>query len=63
MSDLIPEKTEKALSLLTELSLRIRGSAMDQEDKNACRALLGSVVQNIYEREVKDEWAELEELP
>ena len=63
MSDLIPEKTEKALSLLTELSLRIRGSAMDPEDKNACRALLGSVVQNIYEREVKDEWAELEELP
>jgi hypothetical protein len=61
--ELIPDKTEKALSLLTELSLRIRQGSMGREDKNICRAILGSVVQNIYEREVKDEWAELEELP
>jgi hypothetical protein len=60
--ELIPDKTEKALSLLTELSLRIRQSGMGREDKSICRAILGSVVQNIYEREVKDEWAELEEL-
>ncbi len=62
-SELIPDKTEKALSLLTELSLRIRQSSLGRDDKKICRAILGSVVQNIYEREVKDEWAELEELP
>jgi hypothetical protein len=62
-AEIIPDKTEKALSLLTELSLRIRQGSMSQEDKSACRAILGQVVQNIYEREVKDEWAELEEMP
>jgi hypothetical protein len=36
---------------------------MDREDKAACRAIVGQVVQNLYEREVKDEWAELEEVP
>lgn len=60
---LIPDKTEKALSLLTELSLRIRQSSMGREDKSICRATIAPIVQNLYEREVKDEWAELEELP
>jgi hypothetical protein len=61
--EIIPDKTEKALALLTELSLRIRQGSMSREDKAICRATLGQVVQNIYEREVKDEWAELEEVP
>ncbi len=63
VSELIPDKTEKALALLTELSLRVRQSAMSTEDKAFCRATIGAIVQNLYEREVKDEWAELEELP
>jgi transcriptional regulator with XRE-family HTH domain len=60
---LIPDKTEKALSLLSELSLRLKQGSMGREDKAACRAIIGQVVQNLYEREVKDEWAELEEAP
>jgi hypothetical protein len=36
---------------------------MGREDKSICRATIGAIVQNLYEREVKDEWAELEELP
>jgi hypothetical protein len=62
-SPLIPDKTEKALSLLSELSLRLKQGSMGREDKAVCRAIIGQVVQNLYEREVKDEWAELEEAP
>jgi hypothetical protein len=35
---------------------------MTDRDKTAARAMLQQIVLDIYQREVKDEWAELEEV-
>ena len=60
--EIMPAKTEKASRLLAELAQLIRKSDMNTEEKEAAREMMGQVIQNIYEREVKDEWAELEEI-
>jgi transcriptional regulator with XRE-family HTH domain len=60
--EIMPEKTEKASSLLSELAQLIRKSDMNTDDKKAAKEMMGQVIQNIYEREGKDEWAELQEV-
>ena len=60
--ELIPARTEKALQLLGELSQRVRRSAIDPSEKAAFKRTLGQIVVNLYQREVKDVWAELEEV-
>jgi transcriptional regulator with XRE-family HTH domain len=59
---IMPEKTEKVFSLLTELAQLIRKSDMSSEGKNVAKEMMSQVILNIYQREVKDEWAELEEV-
>ncbi len=60
--ELVPEKTEKAIRLLGELSRMVRASAFDVAEKTAFKKTLGQIVVNLYQREVKDVWAELEEV-
>jgi transcriptional regulator with XRE-family HTH domain len=60
--EIMPEKTEKASSLLAELAQLIRKSDMNAEDKKTAREMMSQVIQNIYEREGRDEWAELQEV-
>ncbi|MGA2612235.1 MAG: hypothetical protein ABSG38_02105 [Spirochaetia bacterium] len=60
--EIMPEKTEKASSLLAELAQLIHKSDMNAEDKKTAREMMSQVIQNIYEREGKDEWAELQEV-
>lgn len=60
--EIMPAKTEMASRLLAELSKLIHTSDMDTEEKQSAREMLSRIIQNIYEREVKDEWAELEEI-
>jgi hypothetical protein len=60
--EIMPAKTEKTSQLLSELAQLIRGSDMDADKKKAAREVLHQVITNIYERELKDEWAELEEM-
>jgi transcriptional regulator with XRE-family HTH domain len=60
--EILPEKTEKASNLLSELAQLIRKSDMNASDKKVAREVMGQVIQNIYEREGKDEWAELQEV-
>ena len=60
--EIMPEKTEIASRLLADLSRLIRKSDMGTEEKKSAREMLGRIIQNIYERELKDEWAELEEI-
>ena len=59
---LMPPKMEQATELLGELSRLIHRSTMADRDKTAARAMLQQIVLDIYQREVKDEWAELEEI-
>jgi hypothetical protein len=59
---IMPEKTEMASNLLGELAKLIRASGMGDTEKKAAREMLGQIIQNIYERELKDDWAELEEI-
>jgi anti-anti-sigma factor len=59
---LIPAKTEKAISLLTELAQLIQKASLAPMDKAAFDKMLNQIVLHIYQREVKDVWAELEEL-
>jgi hypothetical protein len=59
---LMPPKMEQATELLGELSRLIHRSTMADKDKTAARAMLQQIVLDIYQREVKDEWAELEEI-
>jgi hypothetical protein len=61
--ELVPEKTEKAIRLLGELSRLVRRSAIGLAEKAAFKKTLGQIVVNLYQREVKDVWAELEEVP
>jgi transcriptional regulator with XRE-family HTH domain len=60
--ELMPPKMEQATELLGELSRLIHHSSMADKDKTAARAMLQQIVLDIYQREVKDEWAELEEI-
>lgn len=60
--EILPEKTEKASNLLSELAQLIRKSDMNTSDKKVAKEVMGQVIQNIYEREGKDEWAELQEV-
>ena len=60
--EIMPAKTEKASRLLSELAQLIRKSDMNTEDKKAAQEVMSQVIQNIYEREGKDEWAELQEV-
>jgi len=60
--ELVPEKTEKAIRLLGELAGMVRTSAFGQEEKASFKRTLGQIVLNLYQREVKDVWAELEEV-
>jgi anti-anti-sigma factor len=60
--ELIPEKTEQAIRLLGQLSRMVRGSGIDLAEKTAFKKTLGQIVVNLYQREVKDMWAELEEV-
>jgi hypothetical protein len=59
---LLPPKMDQATELLGELSRLIHRSSMADKDKTAARAMLQQIVLDIYQREVKDEWAELEEI-
>jgi hypothetical protein len=59
---IMPPKMVHATELLGELSRLVHRSAMTDKDKTAARAMLGQIVVDIYQREVKDEWAELEEV-
>lgn len=61
-AEIIPEKTMKASRLLAELAQLIRGSGMNDAEKKIARDMMGQVIRNIYEREGRDEWAELEEI-
>jgi transcriptional regulator with XRE-family HTH domain len=60
--EIMPDKTEKASSLLADLAQLVRNSDMNAEDKKAAKEMMSQVIQNIYEREGKDEWAELQEV-
>jgi len=60
--EFMPPKMEHATELLGELSRLIHRSDMAGKDKAAARAMLQQIVLDIYQREVKDEWAELEEV-
>jgi len=60
--EILPEKTERASNLLSELAQLIRNSEMSQSDKKVATEMMGQVIQNIYEREGKDQWAELQEV-
>ncbi len=59
---IMPEKTEKASALLAELARLIRSSDMGEQKKKAAAEIVSQVIMTMYEREVKDEWAELEEV-
>jgi transcriptional regulator with XRE-family HTH domain len=60
--EFLPPKMEQATELLGELSRLIHRSSMADRDKVAARAMLQQIVLDIYQREIKDEWAELEEV-
>jgi len=60
--EFLPAKMEQATELLGELSRLMHRSSMADRDKAAARAMLQQIVLDIYQREVKDEWAELEEV-
>jgi hypothetical protein len=59
---LVPEKTEKAIRLLGDLSQIVRKGPFDQTLKASCKKIIGQIVVSLYQREVKDVWAELEEV-
>jgi len=61
-ADLIPESAQKASNLLSELARFIRASSMGAEEKKSAGQIVGQVVRSIYQREGKDEWAQLEEI-
>jgi transcriptional regulator with XRE-family HTH domain len=60
--EIMPEKTEMVSRLLAELAQQIRNSDMNEEKKKAAAEMVSQVILTIYEREVKDEWAELQEV-
>jgi anti-sigma B factor antagonist len=60
--DLVPEKTEEAIRLLGDLSKIARQAPLAREQREAFKKAVGQIVLNLYQREVKDVWAELEEV-
>ena len=58
---LIPAKIDSALGLLTELARLAQTGEMSDGNKRAFDRMLNQIVRNIYQREVKDVWAELQE--
>lgn len=60
--EFMPAKMEQATELLGELARLISRSSMTDHDKATARAMLQQIIVDIYQREVKDEWAELEEV-
>jgi len=60
--EIMPEKMERVSRLLADLAQQIRGSDMNEEKKKAAAEMVSQVILTIYEREVKDEWAELQEV-
>ena len=61
-ADLIPENAQKASNLLSDLARFIRSSSMDEQEKKSAGQIVGQVVRSIYQREGRDEWAQLEEV-
>jgi len=59
---LIPEKTEKVIRLLTDLAQLVLHANLKNDDKKAFDKMLNQIVLNIFQREVKDVWAELEQV-
>lgn len=59
---ILPPKMVHATEALSELSRLVHRSAMTDKEKTAARAMLQQIVVDIYQREVKDEWTELEEV-
>jgi hypothetical protein len=47
---------------LGELARLVRQSDFSQSEKASFKKTLGQIVLNLYQREVKDVWAELEEV-
>ena len=60
--DLVPVKTEQAIRLLGDLSKLVRQGPLGPEEKTSFKRMIGQIVLNLYQREVKDVWAELEEI-
>jgi anti-anti-sigma factor len=60
--DLVPEKTAEAIRLLGDLSKIARQAPLAREQREAFKKAVGRIVVNLYQREVKDVWAELEEV-
>lgn len=60
--EIVPERIEKALKVLEEMAKLIRASDMSAEGKKAVEDMMNKVILTIYEREMKDDWAELEEV-
>ena len=61
-AEIVSERIEKALKVLEEMAKLIRASDMNAESKKAIEDLMNRAVLTIYEREMKDDWAELEEI-
>jgi transcriptional regulator with XRE-family HTH domain len=60
--EIMPAKTEKVSRLLGDLAQLIRKSDLNTEEKKAAGEMMSQIIQNIYEREGKDEWAVLQEV-
>jgi transcriptional regulator with XRE-family HTH domain len=60
--EFLPPKMEHATELLGEISRLVHRSGMSEKEKSAARAMLHQAILDIYQREVRDEWAELEEV-
>ena len=61
-TDIIPAKIEKVMDMVTRLAHYIQDGSMSRKDKTASKEILNRICMNIFEREVKDQWANLEEI-
>jgi len=61
-AEIVPERIEKALKVLEEMAKLIRKSDLNDEGKKAVEDMLNKVIVIMYERETKEDWAELEEV-
>jgi transcriptional regulator with XRE-family HTH domain len=60
--EIMPDKSQRASNLLVDLAQLIRRSGMDDQEKKSASKMVSQVIHSIYEREGKDEWAQLEEI-
>ena len=60
--ELLSENAQKASTVLSDLAQLIRDSDMDPQKKKSAGQMVSQVVKSIYQREGKDEWAQLEEV-